>query len=61
MMFFVMLAKLAIGLVLWTAAAWLGIVIVRCIPEGRIKRLLTRPIGAERTRTGRRRATKQQP
>lgn len=58
-MFVVMVVKAAVGVVLWVGAAWLAGSVVRLIPEGRIRRLLTRPIGAKGTRTGRRRAAQQ--
>jgi len=44
-MFLVMLLKPLVGLVLFGVVLCLARAIIALIPEGRVKRLLTRPIG----------------
>jgi hypothetical protein len=44
-MFWAMLIKPFLAFVLFGLALWLARLLMRWIPDGRIKRLLTRPIG----------------
>jgi hypothetical protein len=48
-MFWAMLIKPLVAVVLFGLALWLSQMVIALIPEGRIKRLLTRPIGRQAT------------
>lgn len=48
-MFWAMVIKPLVAVVLFGLALGLAQLVIACIPDGRVKRLLTRPIGRQAT------------